>query len=80
MAILLGIWRMLMDYWIAVRGLGDELGIPTVLAISTLMVTHDRRTSRSLPFSALLWLRFVSSCGKLVSSVPQNSTGQSFLA
>lgn len=38
MAILLGIWRMLMDYWIALRVLGHELEIPPLLAIFTLMV------------------------------------------
>jgi len=38
MAVLLGIWRMLMDYWIALRVLGHELEIPPLLAIFTLMV------------------------------------------
>ena len=38
MAVLLGIWRMLMDYWIAPRVLGHELEIPPLLAIFTLMV------------------------------------------
>ncbi len=38
MAALLGVWRMLMDYWIAPRVLGRELEIPPLMAIFTLMV------------------------------------------
>jgi predicted PurR-regulated permease PerM len=38
MATLLGIWRMLMDYWIAPRVMGHELEIHPLLAIFTLMV------------------------------------------
>jgi predicted PurR-regulated permease PerM len=38
MAVLMGIWRMLMDYAIAPRVLGHELEIPPLLAIFTLMV------------------------------------------
>lgn len=38
MAALLGIWRMLIDYWIAPRVLGHELEIHPLLAIFTLMV------------------------------------------
>jgi predicted PurR-regulated permease PerM len=38
MAVLLGIWRMLIDYWIAPRVLGHELEIHPLLAIFTLMV------------------------------------------
>jgi len=37
-AVLLGIWRILMDYWIALRVWGHELEIPPLLAIFTLMV------------------------------------------
>ena len=36
--VLLGIWRMLMDYWIAPRVFGHELEIPPLLAILTLMI------------------------------------------
>ena len=36
--VLLGIWRMLMDYWIAPRVFGRELEIPPLLAILTLMI------------------------------------------
>ena len=38
MAVLLVIWRLLMDYWIAPRVLRHELEIPPLLAIFTLMV------------------------------------------
>src|SRR5215471_2458578 len=37
-AVLLGIWRMLMDYWIAPRVFGHELEIHPILAILTLMI------------------------------------------
>ena len=37
MALLLGLWRMLMDYWIAPRVMGHELEIHPLLAIFTLM-------------------------------------------
>lgn len=37
MAVLLGVWRMLIDYWIAPRVLGRELEIHPLLAIFTLM-------------------------------------------
>jgi predicted PurR-regulated permease PerM len=38
MAALLGIWRMLIDYWIAPQVLGHELELHPLLAIFTLMV------------------------------------------
>ena len=38
MAALLGVWRMLVDYWIAPRVMGHELEIHPLLAIFTLMV------------------------------------------
>jgi hypothetical protein len=38
MAALLGMWRVLIDYWIAPRVLGHELEIHPLLAIFTLMV------------------------------------------
>lgn len=38
MLVLLGIWRVLMDYWIAPRVMGRELEIHPLLAIFTLMV------------------------------------------
>jgi len=38
MAVLLGVWRMLMDYWVAPHVMGHELEIHPLLAIFTLMV------------------------------------------
>jgi predicted PurR-regulated permease PerM len=38
MAALIGVWRMLMDYWIAPQVMGHELEIHPLLAIFTLMV------------------------------------------
>ncbi|HTT18863.1 MAG TPA: AI-2E family transporter [Candidatus Sulfotelmatobacter sp.] len=38
MAALIGLWRMLMDYWISPRVLGHELEIHPLLAIFTVMV------------------------------------------
>ena len=38
MAALLGVWRMLIDYWIAPRVLGHELEIHPLLVIFTEMV------------------------------------------
>jgi len=38
MAALLGLWRMIMDYWIAPRVMGHELEIHPLLAIFTFMV------------------------------------------
>jgi len=38
MAALLGIWRMLMDYWIAPRVMGHELELHPLMAIFTMMV------------------------------------------
>ena len=37
-AVLLGIWRMLMDYWLAPRVFGQELEMHPLLAILTLMI------------------------------------------
>jgi predicted PurR-regulated permease PerM len=38
MAVLLGLWRVLMDYWLAPRVMGHELEIHPLLAIFTFMV------------------------------------------
>jgi len=38
MALLLGLWRVIMDYWIAPRVMGHELEIHPLLAIFTVMV------------------------------------------
>jgi predicted PurR-regulated permease PerM len=37
-AVLLGVWRMLMDYWIAPRVFGRELELHPIVAIFTLMI------------------------------------------
>jgi predicted PurR-regulated permease PerM len=65
MAALLGIWRMLIDYWIAPRVLGHELEIHPLLAIFTLMVGGAVGglvgVYLSLPFVAairVVWRRF----------------------
>jgi predicted PurR-regulated permease PerM len=67
MAVLLGIWRMLIDYWIAPRVLGHELEIHPLLAIFTLMVGGAigglPGVYLSLPFVAamhVVWRRMVS--------------------
>jgi predicted PurR-regulated permease PerM len=38
MAVLIGLWRMLMDYWISPRVMGHELEIHPLLAIFTIML------------------------------------------
>lgn len=67
MAALLGVWRMLIDYWIAPRVMGHELEIHPLLAIFTLMaggaVGGLPGVYLSLPLVAALrvvWRRFAS--------------------
>ena len=67
MAALLGVWRVLMDYWIAPRVLGHELEIPPLIAIFTLMVGATvgglPGVYLSLPLVAafrVIWRRFGS--------------------
>ena len=67
MAALLGIWRMLIDYWIAPRVMGHELEIHPLLAIFALMaggaVGGFAGVYLSLPIVAALrvvWRRFAS--------------------
>jgi predicted PurR-regulated permease PerM len=67
MAALLGVWRMLIDYWIAPRVMGRELEIHPLLAIFTLMaggaVGGFAGVYLSLPIVAALrvvWRRFAS--------------------
>jgi predicted PurR-regulated permease PerM len=67
MAALLGVWRVLMDYWIAPRVLGHELEIPPLIAIFTLMVGATvgglPGVYLSLPLVAafrVIWKRFGS--------------------
>ena len=68
MAALLGVWRMLIDYWIAPRVLGHELEIHPLLAVFTLMaggaIGGLVGVYLSLPFVAairVVWRRFASS-------------------
>jgi predicted PurR-regulated permease PerM len=67
MAALLGVWRMLIDYWIAPRVMGRELEIHPLLAIFTLMaggaVGGFVGVYLALPIVAALrvvWRRFAS--------------------
>jgi predicted PurR-regulated permease PerM len=67
MAVLLGLWRMLMDYWIAPRVMGHELEIHPLLALFTLMagaaVGGFVGVYLALPFAAALrvvWRRFTT--------------------
>jgi predicted PurR-regulated permease PerM len=67
MAVLLGVWRMLIDYWIAPRVLGHELEIHPLLAIFTLMaggaIGGFVGVYLSLPIVAamrVIWHRFSS--------------------
>ena len=67
MAVLLGVWRMLIDYWIAPRVLGHELEMHPLLAIFTLMaggaIGGLVGVYLSLPVVAALrvvWRRFAS--------------------
>lgn len=67
MAVLLGIWRMLMDYPIAPRVLGHELEIPPLLAIFTLMVGAPLSADFQESTFLYLWLlQFGLYCGALV--------------
>jgi predicted PurR-regulated permease PerM len=76
MAALLGVWRMLMDYWIAPRVLGHELEIPPLMAIFTLMVGATvgglPGVYLSLPLvaaSRVVWRRFGSANRGLAEDV-----------
>ena len=54
MAALIGLWRMLMDYWIVPRVMGHELEIHPLLAIFTLMVRWCGQWNRGrLPLSTI---------------------------
>lgn len=60
MLALLGLWRVLMDYWIAPRVMGHELEIHPLLAIFTMMaggaVGGIVRMYLSVPLVAVLWV------------------------
>ncbi|HKE31900.1 MAG TPA: AI-2E family transporter [Candidatus Angelobacter sp.] len=70
-AVLLGIWRMLMDYWIAPRVFGHELEIHPILAILTLMIGGAigglPGAYLSLPIAAVIrvvWIWLGHSCAQ----------------
>ena len=74
-AALLGLWRMLMDYWIAPRVFGRELELPPLLAILTLMIGAAigglPGAYLSLPIAAVLrvvWMRLGHSSAQEISS------------
>jgi len=74
MAALLGIWRILIDYWIAPRVLGRELEIHPLLAIFTLMVGGAvgglAGVYLALPIAAVIrviWRTFGSSRNELAA-------------
>jgi len=69
MAVLLGLWRMMMDYAIAPRVLGHELEIPPLLAIFTLMVGA---TVGGLP-GVYLSLPFVAAIRVVLRSIDRRS-------
>lgn len=74
-AVLLGIWRMLMDYWIAPRVFGRELEIHPLLAILTLMIGAAvggfAGAYLSLPIAAVIrvvWTKLGPSSGQQLDS------------
>ncbi len=68
MAALIGLWRMLMDYWISPRVMGHELEIHPLLAIFAVMVGGAVGgivgIYLSIPFVAVLRVLWRSSAGK----------------
>jgi len=74
-ASLLGIWRILMDYWIAPRVFGRELELPPLLAILTLMIGAAvggfAGAYLSLPIAAVMrviWTRLGHSSAQQIDS------------
>jgi predicted PurR-regulated permease PerM len=74
MAVAIGVWRMLIDYWIAPRVLGHELELHPLLAIFTLMVGGAigglPGVYLSLPLAAavrVIWQRMGSSRSTLAN-------------
>jgi predicted PurR-regulated permease PerM len=83
MAALLGIWRILIDYWIAPRVLGHELEIHPLLAIFTLMVGAAvggfAGVYLALPIAAIIrviWRRLGSSRDQERHVLPAGATVQ----
>ena len=86
MAALLGVWRMLIDYWIAPRVMGRELEIHPLLAIFTLMaggaVGGFAGVYLALPIVAALrvvWRRFVSPTSAVTTGQLPSSEGSGHL-
>ena len=80
MALLLGLWRMLMDYWIAPRVMGHELEIHPLLALFALMagaaVGGFVGVYLALPFAAALrvvWRRFTTHAPDFSSTSAQRA-------
>lgn len=82
MAALLGIWRVLIDYWIAPRVLGHELEIHPLLAIFTLMVGGAVAglvgAYLALPIAAVIrvvWRRLAASPARPIDVSPALAAG-----
>ena len=76
-AALLGIWRMLMDYWIAPRVFGRELELHPLVAIFTLMIGAAvgglAGAYLSLPIAAVIrvvWARLGRSTAQQIDNTP----------
>jgi predicted PurR-regulated permease PerM len=87
MAVAIGVWRMLIDYWIAPRVLGHELELHPLLAIFTLMVGAAIAglpgVYLSLPFAAavrVIWRRMDRSRSRLSGEVSPDIEGKAHSA
>jgi predicted PurR-regulated permease PerM len=83
-AVLLGIWRMLMDYWIAPRVFGRELELHPLVAIFTLMIGAAvgglAGAYLSLPIAAVIrvvWARLGRSTAQQIDNEPTLSLAAS---
>src|SRR5215467_10761880 len=85
--VLLGIWRILMDYWIAPRVFGRELELHPLVAIFTLMVGATvgglAGAYLSLPIAAVIrviWARLDRSTAEHIAGEPASSLAASLKA
>jgi predicted PurR-regulated permease PerM len=83
-ALLLGLWRVLMDYWIAPRVFGRELELHPLVAIFTLMVGATvgglAGAYLALPIAAVIrvvWARLCRSSAQQIESDPTLSLAAS---
>ena len=83
MVVLLGVWRVLIDYWIAPQVFGRELEIHPLLAIFTLMVGAAvggfAGAYLALPIAAVIrviWRRLGSSCDERGDVLPSAATAR----